>query len=55
MDLAASAFPVGRCTRTLFGKATVMLWRTGDDAFRLEVARSFAPYVAALLARAAAD
>lgn len=55
MDLAATAFPVGRCSRTLFGKATVMLWRTDDNAFRLEVARSFAPYVEALLARAAAD
>ena len=53
VDLALPAFPVEQCTRTLFGKATVMLWRTGDDAFRLEVARSFAPYVAALLARAA--
>lgn len=55
MDLATTVFPVGRCTRTLFGKATVTLWRTDDDTFRLEVARSFAPYVAALLARAAAD
>ena len=53
VDLAASAFPVGHCSRTLFGKATVMLWRTGEDAFRLEVARSFGPYVTALLARAA--
>ena len=55
MDVALASFPVGRCTRTLFGKATVMLWRTGDQAFRLEVARSFAPYVDTLLARAAAD
>lgn len=55
MDLATAAFPTGRCTRTLFGKATVMLWRIADDAFRLEVARSFAPYVEELLSRAAAD
>jgi sarcosine oxidase subunit gamma len=53
MDLAEPSFPVGGCTRTLFGKAMVMLRRTGPAAFRLEVARSFAPYVLALLARAA--
>lgn len=52
MDLSSRAFPPGRCTRTLFGKAMVMLWRTGPDAFRLEVARSFAPYVQELLAQA---
>ena len=52
MDLAEASFPIGGCTRTLFGKAMVMLWRSGPASFRLEVARSFAPYVLALLARA---
>ena len=37
------------CTRTVFGKAEVMLWRTAADTFRIEVARSFAPYVWARL------
>lgn len=55
MDLAPASFPVGRCTRTLFGKTTVTLWRTGDKTFRLEAARSFGPYVEALLARASVE
>lgn len=55
MDLSQGAFAVGRCTRTLFGKAMVMLWRTGPNAFRLEVARSFAPYVVELLSVAARE
>jgi heterotetrameric sarcosine oxidase gamma subunit len=45
LDLDLSAFPVGMCTRTLFGKAQILLWRTAADTFRIEVARSFAPYV----------
>jgi heterotetrameric sarcosine oxidase gamma subunit len=49
LDLDASAFPVGMCTRTVFGKAEIVLWRTGPDEFRIEVARSLAPYVWACL------
>lgn len=45
LDLDAKAFPVGTCTRTVFGKAEIALWRTGKDVFRIEVWRSFAPYV----------
>jgi sarcosine oxidase, subunit gamma len=45
LDLDPSAFPVGMCTRTVFAKAGVVLWRRGVMRFRLEVARSFAPYV----------
>ncbi len=45
LDLHPSAFPIGMCTRTLFGKATVVLWRTAAQDFRIDVARSFAPYV----------
>ena len=45
LDLAPHAFPVGMCTRTLFGKVEVVLWRTASTAFHLEVARSLAPYV----------
>jgi heterotetrameric sarcosine oxidase gamma subunit len=45
LDLDVSAFPVGMCTRTVFGKAQILLWRTAADTFRIEVARSFAPYV----------
>ncbi len=49
LDLHPSAFPVGMCTRTVFGKAEIVLWRTAADTFRIEVARSFAPYVWACL------
>ncbi len=49
LDLGTSTFPVGMCTRTLLAKAEIVLWRTADDAFRIEVWRSFAPYVVAFL------
>ena len=45
LDLNAAAFPVGMCTRTVFGKAEIVLWRTGSEVFRIEVWRSFAAYV----------
>ena len=44
----------GACTRTLFGKAMVILWRTGDG-FTLEYARSFDDYVTRLARLAAED
>jgi len=52
LDLHLDAFPVGMCTRTLFVKAEIVLWRTGADAFHIEVWRSFAPYVLDCLAEA---
>lgn len=52
LDLDLAAFPVGMCTRTILAKVEVILWRTEDDAFRIEVARSFAPYVVELLREA---
>jgi len=55
LDLAESAFPVGMCTRTLFGKAEIVLWRTAREAFRIEVWRSFAPYVMDCLEEAIID
>jgi len=55
LDLAESAFPVGMCTRTLFGKVEIVLWRTEWETFRIEVWRSFAPYVMACLAEAMSD
>jgi sarcosine oxidase subunit gamma len=50
LDLALPAFPVGACTRTVFGKAEIVLWRRDEQAFHLEVWRSFAAYVEQLLA-----
>jgi sarcosine oxidase, subunit gamma len=53
LDLDASAFPVGMCTRTVLAKAEIVLWRTSPEAFRIEVWRSFAAYASQLLAEAA--
>jgi sarcosine oxidase, subunit gamma len=52
LDLHQSAFPVAMATRTLFEKVEIVLWRQGGDAFRIEVWRSFAPYLAAHLVEA---
>lgn len=45
LDLDPPAFPVGACTRTVLGKAQIVLWRSDAETFRIEVARSLAPYV----------
>jgi sarcosine oxidase, subunit gamma len=55
LDLDLSEFPVGMCTRTAFAKADIVLWRTQQDAFRLEVWRSFADYVTGLLREIAVE
>jgi len=55
LDLDPEAFPVGMVARTLLLKAEITLWRREAERFRLEVGRSFAPYVAAVLAASARD
>ena len=55
LDLDLAAFPVGMVARTLLLKAEVTLWRREVERFRLEIARSFAPYVAAVLSAFARD
>jgi sarcosine oxidase subunit gamma len=55
LDLHIPVFPVGMCTRTLFGKAEIVLWRRAADEFWIDVARSYAGYCRALLAQAAVD
>ncbi len=55
LDLAPASFPIDMCTRTVFAKAQVVLWRTGHETFRVETARSFAPYVTKILALAARE
>ena len=52
LDLDAAAFPVGMCTRTLLGKAEILLWRMAPEVFHISVARSFMPYVWACLEEA---
>jgi sarcosine oxidase subunit gamma len=49
LDLDLGEFPVGMCTRTVLAKADIVLWRTREDAFHLEIWRSFSGYVTGLL------
>lgn len=55
LDLDLPAFPIGMCTRTVFAKAEIVLWRRGIEEFHVEVWRSFAGYVSGLLAEIAAE
>ena len=55
LDLHATVFTPGTCTRTVFGKSEVVLWRTGAHRFHIEVAHSFAAYVHARLTGAARE
>ena len=53
LDLDPAVFTAGSATRTLLGKAEIVLWRLdAAPAFRVECARSFAPYVQAFLQEA---
>ena len=54
LDLARG-LPVGGATRTVLAKAEILVWRQAETRFHLEVWRSFAPYVHALLAQASLD
>lgn len=49
LDLHDSSFGVDAATRTVLGKAEIVLDRLAADRYRLAVNRSFAPYVEALL------
>jgi sarcosine oxidase subunit gamma len=55
LDLHITAFPVGMCTRTILGKADIILWRTDAATFHVEVWRSFADYVTRFLAEASVE
>ena len=55
LDLDLGAFPVGMCTRTVFAKTEIVLWRTGADVFHVEVWRSFASYLTEFLAEVARE
>ncbi|TCL69644.1 sarcosine oxidase subunit gamma [Rhizobium sp. BK251] len=54
-DLSLETFPVGACSRTIFGKVEVVLVRIEDETFRVECWRSFSDYAFGLLAEAAED
>jgi sarcosine oxidase, subunit gamma len=55
LDLDLPQFPVGACTRTVFGKMEIVLWRRGAEQFHLEVWRSFMAYATGLLTQAEAE
>jgi sarcosine oxidase, subunit gamma len=56
LDLHPNAFIAGTATRTLLGKAEIVLWRLHEaPSYRVECARSFAPYVLAFLREAARE
>jgi sarcosine oxidase, subunit gamma len=55
LDLSIGAFPVGMCTRTILGKAAILLSRPDTDTFHIDVWRSFAPYVWQLLDEARSE
>jgi sarcosine oxidase subunit gamma len=56
LDLHPQVFTAGTATRTLLGKAEIVLWRVHDAPnYRIECARTFAPYVLAFLREAARE
>lgn len=38
-------FPIDKCTRTVYAKVEICLWRRGENDFVLETSRSSAPYL----------
>jgi len=55
LDLRTAVFPADCCSRTLLGKAEIVLWRSAAQTFRIETARSLATYVNEFLLLAARD
>lgn len=54
-DLSLDAFPVGAASRTILGKAEIVLLRNAPDAFRVECWRSFSDYVFTFLSEGSRD
>ena len=55
LDLDPDVLSAGSCTRTLFGKCEIVLWRPSAQEFRIYFGRSYADYVWRLLDAACAD
>jgi sarcosine oxidase subunit gamma len=55
LPLDLESFPVGMCTRTVFAKAEVVVWRKDPSTFQVEVWRSFSRYVVELLSEVARE
>jgi sarcosine oxidase subunit gamma len=54
-DLTDASFPVGACTRTVFGKMEIVLHRESEQLYRVECWRSFADYCFGMLVEGAHD
>jgi sarcosine oxidase subunit gamma len=54
-DLDITQFAVDRCSRTLYNKAEIVLWRRGLNEFHVEIWRSYADYFERWLIEAAQD
>ena len=54
-DLSLDTFPVGAASRTILGKAEIVLLRNAPDAFRVECWRSFSDYVFTFLSEGSRD
>jgi sarcosine oxidase subunit gamma len=50
LDFDLAQAPVHFCSRTVYAKAEVVLWRQETERFQLHTWRSFLPYVTGLLA-----
>lgn len=54
-DLDLGQFAIDRCSRTLFNKSEIVLWRRGANEFHVEIWRSYADYFERWLIEAAQD
>lgn len=55
LDLGNAIFPVGAAARTVLGKIEVVVFRSGEEDYRVECWRSFSPYAFGLLSEGAED
>ena len=55
LDLGNAVFPVGAAARTVLGKIEIVLFRVGEEDYRVECWRSFAPYAFGILVEGAED
>jgi sarcosine oxidase subunit gamma len=55
LDLGNAIFPVGAAARTVLGKIEVVVFRPGEEDYRVECWRSFSPYAFGLLVEGAED
>jgi sarcosine oxidase subunit gamma len=55
LDLSLDAFPINKCTRTVFENAEIMLLRTADDEFSVQTWRSFGPYLVGFFTKYSKD